>query len=376
MSETLELAQALIHRPSVTPADAGCQHLIAERLEAVGFTAEWLPFGEVTNLWAHRGHGRPLLCFLGHTDVVPTGPESAWAHPPFQPVVADGQLYGRGAADMKGSVAAFTVAAERFAADHPEHRGAIAVLLTSDEEGPARDGTRRVVEALGERGEAIDYCLVGEPTSRERLGDALRVGRRGSLSGRLTIHGEQGHVAYPQRAVNPIHRFAPALAELAETEWDAGDDYFPPTSLQFSNIQAGTGADNVIPGALEAVFNLRYSPAVDAEQLQARIEAILDRHGLERTLEWRHSGEPFGTYGGALVEAVEAAVAARTGAAPARSTAGGTSDGRFVAPTGAQVVELGPLNATIHKANEHVAVADLEALEAIYYDILRRLLLA
>ncbi len=374
MSAALGLARELIQRPSVTPEDAGCQRLIAERLAAAGFTPEWLPAGEVTNLWARRGDERPLLCFLGHTDVVPSGPESAWQHPPFQPIVEDGYLYGRGAADMKGSLAAFVVAAERLAAEHPRHRGSVAVLLTSDEEGPAEDGTRHVVETLGERGTEVDYCLVGEPSSEARLGDAFKVGRRGSLTGHLTIYGEQGHVAYPQRAENPIHRFAPALQELVATEWDRGDADFPPTSLQVANISGGTGADNVIPGALEVVLNLRYSPAVTAEALQARITALLERHGLRYSLVWRHAGAPFATRGGALVDAVEQAVAARTGRTPRRSTAGGTSDGRFMGATGAQIVELGPLNDTIHKANERVAVADLEALAEIYYDTLRRLL--
>jgi len=374
MSATLELARELIQRPSVTPEDAGCQTLIAERLAAAGFGAEWLSTGGVTNLWAQRGTGRPLFCFLGHTDVVPSGPESAWQHPPFQPIVEDGYLYGRGAADMKGSVAAFTAAVERFVAHHPEHAGAIAILLTSDEEGPAVDGTRHVVETLAERGSAIDYCLVGEPSSQAQLGDEFKVGRRGSLTGHLTVHGEQGHVAYPHQADNPIHGFAPALQELVATEWDQGDDDFPPTSFQISNIQAGTGADNVIPGAMEVVFNLRYAPTVSAEDLQQRIEAILHHYGVHYTISWRHSGGPFATRGGALIEAVEQAVTAHTGRCPRRSTSGGTSDGRFMGPTGAQVVELGPLNATIHKANEHVAVADLEALEAIYFDILQRLL--
>ncbi len=374
MSATLELARELIQRPSVTPEDAGCQHCIAERLAAAGFTPEWLPAGKVTNLWAQRGAGAPLFCFLGHTDVVPSGPESAWQHPPFQPIVEEGYLCGRGAADMKGSVAAFVVAAERFAAEHPQHSGSIAVLLTSDEEGPAVDGTRHVVETLGERGTEVDYCLVGEPSSEAQLGDAFKIGRRGSLTGHLTIHGEQGHVAYPQRAENPIHHFAPALQELVATEWDRGDADFPPTSLQIANISGGTGADNVIPGTLDVVLNLRYSPAVAAEALQTRIAALLERHGLRYSLTWRHAGAPFATRGGALVEAVEQAVAARTGRTPQRSTAGGTSDGRFMGATGAQIVELGPLNATIHKANERVAVADLEALAEIYYDTLRRLL--
>ncbi len=373
-SPTLELARALVRRPSITPKDAGCQTLLAERLSAAGFTVEELPFGEVSNLWARRGTAAPLLCFLGHTDVVPTGPESAWSHPPFQPVVEDGYLYGRGTADMKGSVAAFTTAVERFAASHPGHTGSVAVLITSDEEGPGVDGVRRVMETLGERNDFIDYCLVGEPSSHDTLGDEIKVGRRGSITGRLTVHGEQGHVAYPDAAFNPIHAAAPALAELIDIRWDEGDELFPPTTLQISNIHAGTGADNVIPGEAEVVFNLRYSPAITAAGIQERVGALLQRHRLPHTLEWRHSGSPFVTRGGALVEAISAAVERRTGSAPIRSTGGGTSDGRFVAPTGSEVVELGPVGATIHKVNERVAAADLDALSEIYEDILRRLL--
>ena len=376
MSATLELARELVQRPSVTPDDAGCQQLLAERLAAIGFRGEPMPFGAVRNLWARRGTEAPVLCFLGHTDVVPSGPESAWRHPPFQPIVEDGVLYGRGAADMKGSVAAFVCAVERFVERHPEHAGSIAVLLTSDEEGPAVDGTRRVVETLAGRGERIDYCLVGEPSSEERLGDAFKVGRRGSLTGQLSVHGEQGHVAYPHRADNPVHRFAPALEELVATRWDDGDSDFPPTSLQIANLQAGTGADNVIPGTLEVTFNFRYAPAVTPEGLQERVEGILQRHGLRYTLDWRHSGGPFATRSGALIEAVEAATAARLGTPARRSTAGGTSDGRFMGATGAEIVELGPLSGSIHKANEHVPVADLEALEGLYAEILERLLVA
>ncbi len=374
MNATVELARELIGRPSVTPEDAGCQTRIAERLASKGFQPEWLPSNGVTNLWLRRGRQEPLFCFLGHTDVVPSGPESAWDHPPFQPIVEDGYLFGRGAADMKGSVAAFVVAAERFVEAFPEHRGSIALLLTSDEEGPAVDGTRHVVEHLTQRGDAIEYCLVGEPSSQDRLGDEYKVGRRGSLTGFLTVHGEQGHVAYPHLADNPVHRATAALAELIATEWDQGDADFPPTSFQIVNLQAGTGADNVIPGNLEVVFNFRYAPAVSAELLQQRVSNLLEGHGLSHTLRWRHSGGPFATRSGALIQAVEAAVTERTGCRPRRSTSGGTSDGRFMGPTGAEIVELGPLNATIHKANERVAVADLETLEALYFDILHRLL--
>ncbi|MBK1735099.1 succinyl-diaminopimelate desuccinylase [Halorhodospira abdelmalekii] len=376
MSATLELAQALIRRPSLTPADAGCQTLIAERLAKLGFTIEWLSHGKVTNLWARRGRTQPLFCFLGHTDVVPTGSESAWHYPPFQPTIVDGLLYGRGAADMKGSVAAFTVALERFLSLYPEPDGSLAVLLTSDEEGEARDGTRWVVDVLRERGESIDYCLVGEPSSCEHLGDEIKIGRRGSLTGRLCIYGEQGHVAYPDRADNPIHRAAPLLNDLISRRWDDGNEYFPPTSLQISNIHAGTSADNVIPGALELTFNLRYSPLLDEQQLREDIEALIASHDLRFTIAWHHSGAPFQAGEGPLLTALEAAITTHTGCRPRRSSSGGTSDGRFVAPTGTQVVELGPLNATIHKVNECVAVADLEELTLIYQETLCRLFTA
>jgi succinyl-diaminopimelate desuccinylase len=331
-------------------------------------------FGEVDNLWARRGSEGPVFCFAGHTDVVPTGPAEDWSLPPFAAAIRDGHLWGRGAADMKGSLAAMVSACERFVASHPGHRGSIAFLLTSDEEGPAVDGTVRVVETLGRRGERIDWCLVGEPTSLERLGDALKNGRRGSLNGRLHVHGLQGHVAYPDRADNPIHRFAPALAELCALEWDRGNEFFPPTRFQVSNVQSGTGAENVIPGHLEARFNFRFSTEVTAGELQARVEAVLTRHGLRYDLLWNLSGNPFLTASGALLEATAAAVRETLGVDPDVNTAGGTSDGRFIAPTGAEVLELGPLNATIHQVDERVAVADLEQLSAVYERLLERLL--
>ncbi len=374
MSETLELAQELVRRPSVTPEDAGCQELLAERLATLGFRIEPMPFGEVKNLWARRGNEAPLFCFAGHTDVVPPGPEEAWRFPPFQPTVRDGMLHGRGSADMKGSIAAMLTATERFLANHADHRGSLAWLITSDEEGEAVDGTVKVVETLQARGEKIDWCLVGEPSSSQRLGDTIKNGRRGSLNGRLRVKGIQGHVAYPHLARNPVHQALPALAELAAAEWDRGNEFFPPTSFQISNIHAGTGATNVIPGELEVVFNFRFSTENTAESLQQRTEEILGRHGLEYELEWSLSGNPFLTAAGELVDAAREAVLATTGREPELSTSGGTSDGRFIAPTGAQVIELGPLNATIHKVNEQVAVADLEQLSEIYERILVRLL--
>lgn len=373
MSKTLELTRELIKRPSVTPADADCQKMLAERLETLGFSIEWLPFGEVTNLWARRGTAQPLLCFLGHTDVVPAGSESAWRHPPFQPTIDGDRLYGRGAADMKGGIAAFITALESFLNAHPKHRGSLAVLLTSDEEGEALDGTRRVIEHLTGRSEKIDYCLVGEPSSQVRLGDEIKVGRRGSLTGRVSIYGEQGHVAYPHYACNPLHAAAAALNELIETHWDAGNRYFPPTSFQISNIHAGTGADNVIPGELDLIFNFRYSPMLDREALQEHVEGLLRRHGLNYEIAWRHSGEPFQTSEGELLSAIETATEAVTGTKSVLSTSGGTSDGRFVAPTGAQVIELGLLNNTIHKANENVPISDLDTLAEIYAGTLTRL---
>lgn len=371
---TLSLAQELIARPSVTPQDAGCQALLRERLEPLGFAAEPMRFGEVDNLWIRRGASAPVFCFAGHTDVVPTGPRERWSSDPFLPEVREGKLYGRGAADMKGSIAAMTTAIERFLRAHPDHRGSIALLITSDEEGPSVDGTVKVVERLQARGEKIDWCLVGEPSSTTRVGDVIKNGRRGSLSGRLRVQGRQGHVAYPHLADNPIHRVAPALAELAGTEWDQGNEFFPPTTFQVSNIHAGTGATNVIPGEAEVLFNFRYSTQSTQEDLKRRVHAILDRHGLQYTLEWTLSGEPFLTPRGALVEATVAAIREEAGIDTELSTAGGTSDGRFIAPTGAQVVELGPLNATIHQIDEHVGVEELETLSRIYEAILVRLL--
>ncbi len=373
-SPTLSLAQALIARPSVTPCDAGCQDLLLERLQPLGFRGERLRFGEVDNLWARRGEQGPLFVFAGHTDVVPPGPLEQWRFDPFTPTVHEGRLYGRGAADMKGSLAAMVTACERFLAAHPRPRGSIAFLLTSDEEGPAVDGTRKVVETLQGRGERIDWCLVGEPSSREHLGDVIKNGRRGSLGGRLVVRGVQGHVAYPHLARNPIHLFAPALAELCARQWDSGNAHFPPTTFQVSNLHAGTGADNVIPPALEAWFNFRYSTQTSAPRLQAAVEECLQRHGLDYDLEWKLSGEPFLTPPGELVDTVRAAVQEVTGRPCTLSTDGGTSDGRFIAPTGAQVVELGPVNATIHKIDEHVSVADLDTLSMLYERILIKLL--
>lgn len=374
----LALAVDLISRPSVTPADAGCQALIADRLAAAGFTVEPMPFGEVQNLWARRGSDGPLFCFAGHTDVVPPGPLADWTSPPFTPTIRDGLLHGRGAADMKGAVAAMVVAAERFVAARPDHRGSIAFLLTSDEEGPAVDGTRRVVAALGARSEHIDWCLVGEPSCRDTLGDTIKNGRRGSLNGRLTVIGKQGHVAYPQLADNPVHRLAPALTALCAEQWDAGNAHFPPTSFQVSNLTAGTGADNVIPASAEVLFNLRFSTEQTPAGIQRRIHDLLARHGLvagtHYRIDWRLSGEPFVTEPAELVAATRAAILAETGVETELSTSGGTSDGRFIAPTGAQVLELGPLNATIHKIDECVAVADLEPLARIYQGVLERLL--
>ncbi|MEI7036365.1 succinyl-diaminopimelate desuccinylase [Fulvimonas yonginensis] len=376
MRDVLELACELIRHPSVTPDDAGCQALIAARLARAGFAIEHLRYGEVDNLWATHGSGGPTLVFLGHTDVVPSGPISAWRTPPFEPVVRDGVLYGRGAADMKGSVAAMVVALERFVATHPRHAGRVALLLTSDEEGPTNlDGVRRVAETFRARGECPDWCVVGEPSSKARLGDLIRVGRRGSLSATLTVRGVQGHVAYPEKASNPIHSFAPALAELAATRWDEGNADFPPTSFQVSNLNAGTGATNVIPGELVAAINFRYSTASTADSLRARTEAVLARHGLDWQLDWILSGEPFlSPAGGRLRETACAVCRELCGIEPEQSTGGGTSDGRFIAPLGVEVVELGPVNATIHKVDECVAVEDLERLPAVYAAICERLL--
>ncbi|MEW5834978.1 MAG: succinyl-diaminopimelate desuccinylase [Pseudomonadota bacterium] len=376
MSDVFDLTCDLIRRASVTPDDAGCQAMIAARLAKAGFRVRHLRFGEVDNLWATHGEGGPTLAFLGHTDVVPTGPVDAWRFDPFEPTVVDGMLYGRGAADMKGSVAAMVVALEGFVAAHPDHAGRVGLLVTSDEEGPTNlDGVRKVAEQFRAEGECIDWCVVGEPSSTARLGDLIRVGRRGSLSGTLTVRGVQGHVAYPEKAKNSIHAFAPALAELAAERWDEGNADFPPTSFQVSNLNAGTGATNVIPGTLTALFNFRYSTASTAEGLKARTEAVLARHGLDCTLDWNLSGEPFLTPpGGRLREVVASVCRERGGVSPVESTGGGTSDGRFIAPLGAEVVELGPVNATIHKVDECVAVADLERLPALYGAICERLL--
>ncbi|MBK80150.1 MAG: succinyl-diaminopimelate desuccinylase [Gammaproteobacteria bacterium] len=373
-SAVLDLCVELVRRASVTPDDAGCQALLGARLEALGFDCRAMPFGSVDNLWAVRGRAGPLVVFAGHTDVVPTGPESAWSSPPFEPTLRDGFLYGRGTADMKGSLAAMIVATERFLADHPDPAGRIGFLITSDEEGPAVDGTRAVMGALTDAGESIDYCVVGEPSSGAALGDTVRIGRRGSLNGRLTVLGVQGHVAYPHLADNPIHRLAPALAELAATSWDDGNAHFPPTSFQASNIAAGTGAGNVVPGELVLDFNFRFSTEQTADGLQQRVEAILARHGLRYELTWTLSGEPFLTGPGRLIDATCEAIEAVAGLRPELSTSGGTSDGRFIAPAGAEVVELGPGNATIHKIDERVAVAELEPLAEIYRGILERLL--
>ena len=374
MSETLKLTENLLRRRSVTPADEGCQQLLGERLAAAGFHIEWLPFGSVQNFWARRGAVAPLLCFAGHTDVVPTGPLEEWRGDPFVPAVRDGMLYGRGAADMKSGLAAMLTATEDFVRQHPQHRGSIAFLITSDEEGPSVDGTRRVVQRLAERGERIDWCVMGEPSSERTVGDTIKVGRRGSLSARLTVHGVQGHVAYPQLAENPVHTLAPALAELTSRTWDQGTEHFQPTTFQVSNLNAGTGAPNVIPGELKARFNLRYSPVQTLEGLKATVEEILRRHGVRYTLEWYVSGEPFYTPPGRLCAAVADAVAQVTGTPPQLSTGGGTSDGRFIAPLGAEVVELGVVNASIHKVNECVRVADIDALHRMYLNVLRNLL--
>ena len=375
-SPTLDLARALIARRSLTPDDAGCQALIAARLAPLGFRCETLVVNGVTNLWARRGGARPLVCLAGHTDVVPTGPLAAWATDPFEPTLRDGYLYGRGAADMKSSLAAFVTAVEAFVAAHPDAPGSIGLLITSDEEGASVDGTVRVVERLAAGGERIDYCVVGEPSSVERLGDIIKNGRRGTLSGTLVVHGVQGHIAYPHLARNPIHQVAPALAELAALRWDEGNEYFPPTTWQCSNIHAGTGAGNVIPGTLEVMFNFRYSTASTRESLAARLDEVLRRHGFDYTLTWTGHGKPFLTPRGRLVEVASAAIGAIAGVTPVLSTEGGTSDGRFIADICDEIVELGPINASIHKLDERVAVAELEPLCAIYRSILERLLVA
>lgn len=374
MSDTLALTCELIRRRSVTPEDAGCQDLMIERLAAAGFRIEELPFGAVRNFWARRGDAGPLFCFAGHTDVVPPGPLEQWHSDPFEPVIRDGILYGRGAADMKSSLAAMLDATTEFVTRRPRHRGSLAFLITSDEEGRAREGTLKVMETLTARGERIDWCVIGEPSCHARLGDTLRIGRRGSLSGILTVHGQQGHVAYPQLARNPIQSFAPVLAELYERKLDDGNEFFPPSSFQVVQIESDAGAPNVTPDALRARFNFRYSTVWDHERLKAWTQALFDAHGLDYTLDWHLSGEPFLTPVAELVEGAAAAVEAVTGIRPELSTGGGTSDGRFIAPSGAHVVEFGPVNATIHKANEQIPVADIEQLRAVYYAILEKML--
>jgi succinyl-diaminopimelate desuccinylase len=375
MTKTLELLKDLISRESVTPNDAGCQDLIARRLHPLGFTEERLDFADTQNIWLRRGNSQPLFTFLGHTDVVPTGPLTSWLSPPFVPTIRDGKLYGRGAADMKGGIAAFVTAVERFIAQYPNHQGSIAVMMTSDEEGIATNGVIKVVEVLEQRHEKIDWCLVGEPSSDKKIGDVIRVGRRGSLCAHLTIQGIQGHVAYPELAENPIHTFAPALKELTEEHWDSGNEFFPPTSLQISNINAGTGAENIIPGSLSVQFNLRFCTELNEALIKQRVQDILDKHNLKYQLTWRLSGNPFLTKKGELINATHAAIQTVTGYSTKDDTGGGTSDGRFIAPTGAQVIELGPLNESIHKINEYVGLEEIEVLSNIYEKILINLLI-
>jgi succinyl-diaminopimelate desuccinylase len=374
MSSTVQLTQALIARQSVSPVDGGCQDILIERLKACGFAVENLRFGPVDNFWAKRGNGGPLFCFAGHTDVVPSGPLEEWRTDPFEPVIKDGLLYGRGAADMKSGLAAMVTASEEFIGQYPNHRGTIAFLITSDEEGPSVDGTRRVVEVLRGRKESIDWCLVGEPSSETTLGDTIKIGRRGSLSGRLTVHGIQGHIAYPQLADNPVHSIAPALAELTARTWDQGNEHFQPTSFQVSNISAGTGAPNVIPGELRARFNLRFSTEQTIDGLKLIVEEILQRHRVKYSLEWFISGHPFLTVPGTLSQAASRAVHEQLKINPKLTTGGGTSDGRFIAPLGAQVIELGVINESIHKVNECVKVADIDGLHRIYRRTLELLL--
>lgn len=374
MSETLDHAINLVRRESVTPEDAGCQQYMMDQLNAAGFSHEALVFGEVTNFWSRRGSEAPLFCFAGHTDVVPTGPLEQWDHPPFAAMQDGDMLHGRGTADMKGSLAAMLTATRNFVKRYPDHKGSIAFLITSDEEGPAKEGTVKVVETLEARNEKIDYCLVGEPSSAKKLGDTIKNGRRGSLNGRLKVIGKQGHVAYPHLARNPLHLFVPVMDKLCRENWDQGNEFFPATTFQISNLNVGTGAENVIPGELHAQFNFRFSTELTADQIKQRVHAILDEGGFEYQLDWRLSGNPFLTAEGALVDAARAAISQVAGFATLLSTTGGTSDGRFIAPTGAQVLELGPLNATIHQINECVSISDLEQLAAIYENILERLL--
>jgi len=374
MSETLALLKDLISRESVTPEDAGCQDVLVHRLSKIGFKEERLNFADTQNIWLKRGEAKPLLTFLGHTDVVPPGPLDRWDSPPFEPTIRDGKLYGRGTADMKGGIACFITAVERFIAKYPNHQGSIAMMITSDEEGIATNGVVKVVEVLAKRNEKIDWCLVGEPSSDKKIADVIRVGRRGSLCAKLTVQGIQGHVAYPEIAENPIHTFAPALKELTEEVWDTGNEFFPPTSLQVSNINSGTGAENIIPGDLEIQFNLRFCTELDEETIKHRTTAIFDKYDFKYDLQWRLSGNPFLTEGGALIDAAHAAIKRVTGFETLDDTGGGTSDGRFIAPTGAQVIELGPLNESIHKINENVGINDLEILSKIYEQMLIELL--
>lgn len=374
MTDVLALTKDLINRRSVTPEDAGCQTLMQEWLAAAGFVNETMVFEDTTNLWARRGTEGPVLCFAGHTDVVPSGPEESWISPPFNATEKDGLLYGRGAADMKGSLAAMLTATKKFVADYPQHRGSIAYLITSDEEGPFINGTTRVIDTLEARNEKITWCIVGEPSSTTEVGDIVKNGRRGSLTGDLVVKGVQGHVAYPHLAQNPVHDAAPALAELAQTHWDNGNEFFPATSFQISNIHAGTGAGNVIPGELHVCFNFRFSTEVTDKALIQRVDAILAKHQLNYEINWTFNGQPFLTDSGELLDATQKAIEAVTRKATTLSTAGGTSDGRFIAPTGAEVIELGPVNASIHKINEHVRIGDLYLLEQMYYKILVNLL--
>ncbi|WP_067096284.1 succinyl-diaminopimelate desuccinylase [Marinomonas atlantica] len=374
LTPTLELALDLISRPSVTPEDAGCQDLMIERLEKIGFKIERMPFGEVKNFYAKRGTQGPNLCFAGHTDVVPTGPEAEWKVSPFKPEIIDGVLYGRGAADMKGSLASMIIAVENFVAEHPNHDGQISFLITSDEEGPFVDGTTRVVDALMARQEKVDWCIVGEPSSTKTVGDIIKNGRRGSFSGDVTIYGKQGHVAYPHLAINPIHLAAPALAEFATTKWDDGNEFFPPTSFQVSNIHSGTGATNVVPGTLKAQFNFRFSSELTFDDLKEKALGILDKHNLKYDIEWTYNGLPFLTKPGELVDAMVDAIQTTVNITPELSTSGGTSDGRFIAKMGTQVVELGPINATIHQINECVEAESLNQLSLIYQRILTNLM--
>lgn len=374
-SATIQLTKELISRQSVTPEDAGCQKLMATRLEKLGFNIESMFFVDTLNMWARKGSQEPVFCFAGHTDVVPTGDPANWDTPPFEPTIKDGMLYGRGAADMKGSLAAMIVATENFIAKHPDHKGSIAYLITSDEEGPFINGTTRVIDTLEQRNEKITWCVVGEPSSTNYCGDIVKNGRRGSLTGDLRIKGVQGHVAYPHLADNPVHNAAHAIAELTDLQWDKGNDYFPPTSFQISNINGGTGAGNVIPGELDVLFNFRYSTEVTAEQLVETVETLFDKHQLNYELDWTYNGLPFLTDTGTFIDAVNSAVESVTGKLPELSTSGGTSDGRFIAPTGAQVIELGPCNATIHKVNESVSVKDLDDLTLMYERILENTLL-